>query len=54
VSELYDVVALPNIIRPSMIGFRNQEIRRTVSRRGMSNALPGPRAYRHRLSLIGG
>jgi uncharacterized protein (TIGR03032 family) len=31
VSELYDVVALPNIIRPSMIGFRNQEIRRTVS-----------------------
>jgi len=31
VSELYDVVALPGIVRPSMIGFRNQEIRRTVS-----------------------
>ena len=31
VSELYDVIALPGIARPSMIGFRNQEIRRTVS-----------------------
>jgi uncharacterized protein (TIGR03032 family) len=31
VSELYDVLALPGITRPSMIGFRNQEIRRTVS-----------------------
>jgi uncharacterized protein (TIGR03032 family) len=31
VSELYDVLALPKITRPSMIGFRNQEIRRTVS-----------------------
>jgi uncharacterized protein (TIGR03032 family) len=31
VSELYDVVALPSIKRPSMIGFRSQEIRRTVS-----------------------
>jgi uncharacterized protein (TIGR03032 family) len=31
VSELYDVLALPGIVRPSMIGFRNQEIRRTVS-----------------------
>ena len=31
VSELYDVIALPGIVRPSMIGFRNQEIRRTVS-----------------------
>jgi len=31
VSELYDVVALPGIARPMMIGFRNDEIRRTVS-----------------------
>lgn len=31
VTELYDVLALPNIERPSMIGFRNQEIRRVVS-----------------------
>ena len=31
VSELYDVIALPGVIRPSMIGFRSQEIRRTVS-----------------------
>lgn len=31
VNELYDVLALPGIARPSMIGFRNQEIRRTVS-----------------------
>lgn len=31
VSELYDVVLLPGIARPSMIGFRNEEIRRTVS-----------------------
>ena len=31
VSELYDVAVLPGIARPSMIGFRNEEIRRTVS-----------------------
>ena len=31
VNELYDVVALPKITRPSMIGFRSQEIRRIVS-----------------------
>jgi len=31
VSELYDVVSLPGIRRPSMIGFRSQEIRRVVS-----------------------
>lgn len=31
VNELYDVLALPGIVRPSMIGFRSQEIRRTVS-----------------------
>lgn len=31
VKELYDVVALPKVARPSMIGFRNQEIRRVVS-----------------------
>lgn len=31
VKELYDVIALPGIARPMMIGFRNEEIRRTVS-----------------------
>lgn len=31
VNELYDVVALPGIVRPSMIGFRSPEIRRVVS-----------------------
>jgi len=31
VAELYDVVVLPKMTRPSMIGFRNQEIHRTVS-----------------------
>ena len=31
VSELYDVVALPGTARPSMIGFRSDEIRRTIS-----------------------
>src|SRR4029077_12650839 len=31
VTELYDVLALPKITRPSMIGFRNQEIRRAIS-----------------------
>jgi len=31
VNELYDVLALPGIARPSMIGFRSQEIRRVVS-----------------------
>ncbi|HEY8144646.1 MAG TPA: DUF4915 domain-containing protein, partial [Kofleriaceae bacterium] len=31
VSELYDVVALPGVVRPSMIGFRSDEIRRTIS-----------------------
>jgi hypothetical protein len=31
VNELYDVVALPKIKRPTMIGFRAQDIRRTVS-----------------------
>jgi uncharacterized protein (TIGR03032 family) len=31
VRELYDVIALPKITRPSMIGFRSQEIRRVVS-----------------------
>jgi hypothetical protein len=28
---LYDVIALPGVVRPMMIGFRNEEIRRTVS-----------------------
>lgn len=31
VNELYDVVALPGLKRPMMIGFRNEEVRRTVS-----------------------
>ena len=31
VSELYDVVALLGIKRPMMIGFRQQDIRRTIS-----------------------
>jgi len=31
VTELYDVVGLPRIKRPMMIGFRQQDIRRTVS-----------------------
>lgn len=34
VTELYDVVALPGIVRPSMIGFRSDEIRRTISIEG--------------------
>ena len=34
VNELYDVMALPGIKRPSMIGFRSQEIRRIVSVEG--------------------
>jgi uncharacterized protein (TIGR03032 family) len=31
VRELYDVIALPGITRPKMIGFRNEEIRRMVT-----------------------
>lgn len=31
VNELYDVVALPGLSRPMMIGFKSHEIRRTVS-----------------------
>lgn len=31
VTELYDVAALPGVVRPSMIGFRSDEIRRTIS-----------------------
>jgi len=31
VNELYDVIALPGLKRPMMIGFKNDEIRRTVS-----------------------
>lgn len=31
VSELFDVVALPGIRRPAMIGFKSDEIRRTIS-----------------------
>jgi len=31
VNELYDVIALPGIERPTMIGFRAQEIRRVIS-----------------------
>jgi hypothetical protein len=31
VSELYDVAVLSGVTRPSIIGFRSDEIRRTVS-----------------------
>lgn len=31
VEELYDVVVLPNVSRPMMLGFRTDEIRRTLS-----------------------
>lgn len=31
VTELYDVVALPGVKRPSLIGFRNDQIRRVIS-----------------------
>ena len=34
VHELYDVVALPRIKRPSMIRFQSEEIRRVVSTGG--------------------
>lgn len=34
VTDLYDVVALPGIVRPSTIGFRSDEIRRTISIEG--------------------
>ncbi|MEM1165655.1 MAG: TIGR03032 family protein [Planctomycetota bacterium] len=30
VRELYDVIALPNVIRPKMLGFKTDEIRRTL------------------------
>jgi hypothetical protein len=31
VSELYDVVVLPNVMRPMLLGFKSDEIRRTIS-----------------------
>ena len=31
VTELYDVVTFPNVKRPSMIGFRNDQIRRVIT-----------------------
>jgi uncharacterized protein (TIGR03032 family) len=31
ISELYDVITLPDVQRPSMIGFRNDQIRRVLS-----------------------
>jgi uncharacterized protein (TIGR03032 family) len=31
VRELYDVVALPNVRRPSLIGFKSDEVRRVIS-----------------------
>lgn len=31
ITELYDVVVFPQVARPSMIGFRNDQIRRTIS-----------------------
>jgi len=37
VSELYDVVVLPDVIRPMALGFKTDEIRRTIS---MDNIIP--------------
>jgi uncharacterized protein (TIGR03032 family) len=34
VNELYDVIALPGIRRPMMVGFRKEDIRRTISIEG--------------------
>ncbi len=31
IPELYDVVALPGVVRPSLLGFRSDELRRTIS-----------------------
>ena len=31
VAELYDVVVLPNVMRPMLLGFKSDEIRRTIS-----------------------
>ncbi|HRX82050.1 MAG TPA: TIGR03032 family protein, partial [Pirellulaceae bacterium] len=31
VAELYDVVVLPNVMRPMLLGFKSDEIRRTLS-----------------------
>ncbi len=31
VTELYDVVVLPNVMRPMLLGFKSDEIRRTIS-----------------------
>jgi uncharacterized protein (TIGR03032 family) len=31
VSELYDVVVLPGVVRPTLFGFKSEEIQRTVS-----------------------
>jgi len=31
VRELYDVAILPGVIRPSALGFKNEDIRRTIS-----------------------
>lgn len=31
VAELYDVVMLPNVVRPMLLGFKSDEIRRTLS-----------------------
>lgn len=30
-TELYDVIALPGVIRPMALGFRTDEIRRTIT-----------------------
>jgi hypothetical protein len=31
VSELYDVVALPGVVRPMALGFKTDEIQRTIA-----------------------
>jgi hypothetical protein len=34
VEELYDVVALPGVVRPTALGFKTEEIRHTVTIEG--------------------
>ncbi len=31
VEELYDVITLPGVVRPMALGFKTDEIRRTIS-----------------------
>jgi uncharacterized protein (TIGR03032 family) len=38
VRELYDVIVLPGVVRPMALGFKTDEIRRTISLGGMDEA----------------